>query len=88
LVTRADPSGVHPGTLWAEQAVTVQEALEIFTINGAIAMGIDDVAGSLEVGKSADFIVVDQDPYTVEPERLAATRVLETWFAGTQVYSR
>lgn len=88
LVTRADPSGAHPGTLWAEQAVTVQEALEIFTINGAIAMGIDDVAGSLAVGKSADFIVVDQDPFTVDPARLAATRVIETWFAGTQVFSR
>ena len=88
LVTRADPMGARDGTLWAEQAITVAEALEVFTINGARAMGVDDVTGSLEVGKSADFVVLDQDPLSVDPSQLAQTRVLETWFAGAQVYSR
>jgi len=86
LVTRADPTREHPGTLWPEQALTVHEALRVFTVNGARAMGLEDVAGTLEVGKSADFVVIDRDPFAIEPADIADTRVLETWFEGTCVY--
>src|SRR5690606_38908000 len=40
LVTRADPGGQHPGTLWAEQALTLPEAVAAFTIDAAEAMGL------------------------------------------------
>lgn len=82
LVTRANPDGVYPGTYRADQALTVAEALAAFTIECARAMGIDDVAGSIEEGKSADFVVLSQDPFAVEPTALAATRALATYFAG------
>lgn len=88
LVTRADPSGRHPGTLWAEQAITLAEAIEVFTINGARAMGLGDIAGSLEVGKSADFVVLDASPFDVAPDDLADVRVAQTWFAGERVFAR
>lgn len=88
LVTRADPGHRHPGTLWAEQAITVAEAIEVFTINGARAMGLGDIAGSLEVGKSADFVVLDANPLEVASDALARVRVTETWFAGERVYAR
>lgn len=88
LVTRADPLGRAPGTLWIEQAVTLEEALEIFTINGAKAMGLDDVTGSLAVGKSADFAVLNQDPFAVPSERIVETHAVETWFAGRKVFTR
>ncbi|WP_166346531.1 amidohydrolase [Phytoactinopolyspora limicola] len=87
LVTRADPAGRHPGRLWPEQAVTLEEAIAVFTINSAKAMGLGRVTGSLAAGKSADFIVVDQNPFEVEVTSLARTRVLETWFAGQLVFS-
>lgn len=87
LVTRQDPTGEYPGTLWTEQAVTVGEALEIFTSNGARAMGVDDVTGALEPGLSADFIVIDQNPYEITAGALASTQVLQTWFAGRLVYA-
>lgn len=86
LVTRADPLGRASGTLWIEQALTAEESLEVFTINAARAMGIDDVTGSLEAGKSADFVVLDRDAIGGEPDRIIDARVEETWFAGRRVH--
>lgn len=87
LVTRADPLGRAPGVLWPEQAITAGEALEVFTINAATAMGLGSETGSLEPGKSADFVIVDRDFVAGAAEEIIRTRVLETWFAGRQVYS-
>lgn len=87
LVTRADPLGRAPGTLWPEQALTLDEAFEVFTVNAATAMGLGEVTGSLSVGKSADFVVLDQDPFAVEIERVVHTRAVETWFAGRRVFT-
>lgn len=88
LVTRADPTGRHPGELWREQALSVPEALRVFSINGAKAAGWEDEVGSIEVGKCADFAVIDRDPLSIDPADIADTQVLSTWFAGEQVYSR
>ena len=87
LVTRADPLGRAPGTLWPEQALTLDEAFEVFTVNAATAMGLGDVTGSLTAGKSADFVVLDQDPFTVDIERVVHTRAVETWFSGRRVWT-
>jgi cytosine/adenosine deaminase-related metal-dependent hydrolase len=51
-------------------------------------MGTDDVTGSLEAGKSADFVVLDRDPLAVPADQLAGTVVEETWFAGRKVHQR
>lgn len=88
LVTRRDPGGRYPGTLWAEQAITLAEAIEVFTLSGAKSMGIESECGSLTVGKSADFIILDHDPFEIDSDDLAETRVDQTWFAGKQVYAR
>lgn len=86
LVTRRDPTGAHPGALWPEQAITLAEAIEVFTLGSARATGLDDVTGSLSPGKSADFLVLDRDPFRASPTDLAATTVAETWFAGKRVF--
>lgn len=87
LVTRADPSGRRPGVLGAEQAITLPEAIEVFTVNAARAMGLGDVTGSLEPGKSADFVVLDRDPFSVPVAELVTLRAERTVFAGQQVYA-
>ena len=87
LVTRADPLGRAAGVLWPEQAISADEALEVFTINAARAMGLGEVTGSLTPGKSADFVVVDRDFVAGPADGIIATRVLETWFAGRLVYA-
>lgn len=88
LVTREDPSGTYPGTLWPEQAITLEEAIAAFTIGGAEAMGLAAETGTLTVGKSADFVLLDRDPFAHPTNELARTRVTETWFAGRRVFAR
>lgn len=87
LVTRADPLRRVPGTLWPEQAITAEEALEVFTINAATAMGLDAETGSLAVGKSADFVVLDRDAIAGPADEIVTTAVRSTWFAGREVHS-
>ncbi len=89
LVTRRNPSGEFPGSaLWPEQAIDIATALEIFTINSARAIGLADTVGSIEIGKSADFIVLDRNVLETPAEDIADTRVLATWFEGRVVHER
>ena len=87
-VTRA-----YPGkpALSPQQSVTLRDAIDAYTINGARMLNRDKEAGSIEVGKSADFIVVDRDILALadggHPESVADTRVLGTWFQGRKVYA-
>lgn len=86
LVTRQDPYGRRPGALWPAQAITLAEAIEVFTLGGATACGLDDVTGALTPGRSADFAVLDRNPF--DTDDVAGTRVVETWFAGKRVFQR
>jgi len=86
MVTRRNPKGLQPGTLWPEQALELPTALEIYTYNPARAMGIGHLTGSIEVGKSADMIVIERNLFEVEPNQLSKTRVLATFFEGRLVH--
>lgn len=86
LVTRRDPAGAIPGALWPEQAVDLATALRIYTLNSAQAMGIGQETGSIEVGKSADFIVLDKNLFKVPATQVHTTTVKQTFFRGRQVY--
>lgn len=86
LVTRADPLGRASGTLWPEQAITAEEALEVFTINAATAMGLGTETGSLTPGKSADFVVLARDAIAGPADDIVRTEVVSTWFAGRRVH--
>ncbi|KLU09564.1 MULTISPECIES: amidohydrolase [unclassified Kocuria] len=86
LVTRQDPTGQFPGALWPEQAITLEEAIRVYTTTCAEAMGLDDITGSLAVGKSADFVVLSDNPHEIDIDRLPFITAHQTWFAGTKVY--
>ena len=87
LLTRQDPYLEDPQeTKWAEQAVDLETALEIVTINGARALKVEDIAGSIEVGKSADLIVLDRNLFEIPASGIADTQVLTTIFEGNTVY--
>lgn len=82
-VTRRSASGTVHGP---DQALTLDEALQAHTINAAWQQKREREIGSIEVGKLADFVVLNTDPYTVDPSRLQETmRILGTWVSGRAV---
>ena len=87
LVSRRDPSGQMEGQFWAEQAVTLQEAIKIYTLNSAQALRLDEQTGSVEVSKSADFIVLDRNLFEIPIADVSETLVRMTFFEGRLVHS-
>jgi predicted amidohydrolase YtcJ len=86
MVTRKDPYSDDPASLGAGEALDLKRVLQIFTLNGARSVYMDDVTGSLAPGKYADFIVIDQHLFDIAPESISDTRVLRTVFRGNTVY--
>ncbi len=86
LVTRRDPDSDSGDAYWPEQAITLAEALEIFTLGGARAYRLEDRTGSVAVGKSADLIVLDRHLFEIPVEAVSNTRVALTLFEGEVVF--
>jgi predicted amidohydrolase YtcJ len=85
-ITRQDHQGMPQGGWYPEQALSREEALHGFTIGAAYAGHMEEVVGTLEPGKWADFIVIDRDYFTVPTSEIWQIQVLETWLAGKKVY--
>jgi predicted amidohydrolase YtcJ len=81
--TRTAPSG---RVLGPEERISVEQAIRAQTIDAAWQLFSDDVIGSLEVGKYADFVVLSADPRSVPPEQIAELDVRATYLAGRKVY--
>ncbi len=82
-VTRKGMSG---RVFAAEEAISMMEALQAYTLFGAWLSFEEDLKGSIEPGKLADLIVLDQDLLTVAAEKIMDTKVLQTWLGGRLVY--
>lgn len=87
-VTRQDHEGMPPGGWYSEHKMSRIEALRAFTLDAAYAGHQEDVLGTLEPGKWADFILIDRDFFEVQASEIWETEVLETWVEGNKVYSR
>lgn len=88
MVTRADPRDKFPGTLWPEQGVSLEQAIKIYTVDGAAAIGLADKTGSIAVGKSADFIVLNHNIFEIPAKNISDTKVETTYFEGKKVYNK
>ncbi len=84
VVTRKTASG---RVLGEEQRVTVEEALKGITIYAAYQYKLDDILGSIEVGKRADFVVLDHNPLQVSCDNLRNIQVQRVWIEGKLVWS-
>lgn len=88
MITRMNPGDPMSGKLAGHQAISLQRALEVITYNGAFAIGLEHEIGSLEVGKSADMIILDQNLFKIPVTDIHKTKVLETILMGKTVYKK
>jgi predicted amidohydrolase YtcJ len=85
LVTREKPGGSTQSFGKAE-AITLQEAFNLFTVNAARQEGASDRVGSIDTGMIADLIVVDRDPFAIPIHDVHAVQVRQTLIGGEWVY--
>lgn len=78
--------GLQNAVTRAPQALSLGEAIRAYTLNGAYVMRHEDRVGSIEVGKLADLIILDQNLFEVPVERISETQVTATYLAGERIY--
>ena len=85
-ITRSEIGVVPEDILWPEERVTLEDMIASFTIHGAYANFLDEETGSLEVGKQADIVVLDQNLFEIPVTKIAKTKVLMTLVDGEVVF--
>jgi predicted amidohydrolase YtcJ len=86
-MTRRDPTDAGASVWNPAQRVSLDTLLRAYTIEGATLNHRERDTGSLEVGKAADFIILDRDLFAIPPEDIGETRVLATFVDGVQVHA-
>jgi predicted amidohydrolase YtcJ len=87
LVTRQKVGGTGE-VLGEQERISLEEAFDLFTIEGARQLHRAAEAGSIEVGKRADLIVVDQNVFEVPITDVHKTQVLQTYIEGELVFDK
>ena len=83
MVTRKDVRG----RVWGpSQRISVTEAMRICTVHGAYASFEEDIKGTLDAGKLADFVILEKDPHDVDPDTIKDIRILRTVLGGQIVH--
>ena len=86
-VTRCEPGETDPDEiLGPEERMTLAEMIDSFTINGARANFLERETGSIEVGKKADMVVLENNLFDIPTAEIANTKVVMTLFEGKTVY--
>ncbi|WP_143745359.1 amidohydrolase family protein, partial [Marinococcus halophilus] len=82
-ITRKTKTGKIVGS---EQSISLQEAIKFYTIHGAYASFEENIKGSIEAGKKADFIILDRAILDTPIEEIKNTKVEKTFIDGKVVY--
>ena len=85
-MVRKDQTGYSNEAWYPDEKVTPQEALKMFTIWAAEAAFEEDKGGSIEVGKRADFTILDRDILTAAPEDILTAKPMMTIVDGIAVF--
>jgi hypothetical protein len=87
-VTRRTLDGAHSEGWVPEQKISVEEAVRCYTINNAYAEFAESEKGSLEIGKWADFVMLSEDIFAIDPTRISDVMVEMTVVGGRVVWER
>jgi len=87
-VTRRTLDDANPGGWFPEQKITVEQAVEAYTLTAAYASFQENIKGSITPGKLADMVVLSHDILTIPPEEIENTEVLFTIINGNVVYEK
>jgi predicted amidohydrolase YtcJ len=87
-VTRRTLDGINPDGWLPEQKISVEDAIKCYTINNAYAAFEENIKGSIEPGKLADFVVLSEDILTMDPVEIINVKVDQTIFDGEIIYQR
>ena len=85
-VTRRTLDDKNPNGWVPEQKISVEQALMAYTKNAAYAAFDENIKGTLEVGKLADFVVISEDLTKVDPVQIKDLKVLKTYLGGKKVF--
>lgn len=85
-VTRRTLDNKNPNGWVPKQKITVEQALIAYTKNGAYASFEEDIKGTLEPGKLADFVVINEDLTKIDPIKIREAKILQTYVGGKKVY--
>jgi predicted amidohydrolase YtcJ len=85
MVTR---TGWNGETWGANQRISVDEALQVNTINGAYNSHEENLKGSITPGKLADFVILADDPHTQSPDKIKDIEIVQTVTGGKSVYQK
>ena len=87
-VTRQDHKNQPVGGWFSDQKMTLIEAFNTLTYSAAYSAHQENLIGTLEKGKKADFILVEDDPFNIAEAKLWKNQVITTWVNGKKVYSK
>ena len=87
-VTRRTLDDKNPDGWVPEQKISVEDALLAYTKNAAFASFEENIKGTLEVGKLADFVVINKNVRNVAHEKIRDLKVLQTYVGGKKVFER
>ncbi|MEM2757203.1 MAG: amidohydrolase [Sulfolobales archaeon] len=85
-ITRGEYDGIPLSYIKDNESVDILNALHAHTLGSAYVLFLEDLTGTLEVGKKADFIVVDKDPLEIDAKEIKKIKVLATYVDGRKVY--
>jgi predicted amidohydrolase YtcJ len=83
---RKDTEGFPKGGFQIENVLSREETLKGMTIWAAFSNFEESEKGSIEVGKLADFVILNQDIMTIEEDRIPTTKATATYISGEKVY--
>ena len=85
-VTRRTLDGKNPDGWVPEQKISVEQALKAYTIDAAFASFEENVKGSLQVGKLADFVILSEDLLEIDAVKVREVEIVGTYLGGVLVY--